>query len=57
MKLDKDLILQRANALYAEAKQGPWNDYTAPELLPQIRSDQVKAVLTALIEAINASEV
>jgi hypothetical protein len=52
--LNEETILARANELYAEAKMGKWNGYTAPELLPQIQSDQVKAVVKALVEALNA---
>lgn len=48
-------ILDRANELYAEAKI-PENRlrYMAPETRPAIQSDQVKCVLKALVEAINA---
>lgn len=44
--LDEEKILARANELYAEAK-GPHGPQT-------LRSDQVKALLKALVEALNA---
>jgi len=62
MKLDFDRIMGRANAYYAEAKfkkEGvPHEDilFMAPEHFPVIGSDQVKAVLKALIEEINKEE-
>lgn len=45
--LDEEKILARANELYAEAK-GPLREWNG------IRSDQVKALLKALVEALNA---
>ena len=49
-------ILKRANELYAEAKIGKDVHFMAPEIRPEIRSDQVKSVLRALIEALIAQE-
>jgi hypothetical protein len=56
MKLDFTRIMLRANMHYAEAKLGKDAVYAAPEQLPKIQSDQVKAVLKALIEEINKEE-
>lgn len=60
LKLDYDKVLKRANELYKQVKlqsmppdEAKHFAYTAPELLPDIRSEQVKAVLQALVEAIN----
>jgi hypothetical protein len=53
--LYEDLILTKANSIYAQRKadkHGIDIRYTAPENLPQIESDQVKAILEALV-AIN----
>lgn len=46
-------LLAKANAHYATLKaksQGVDLSYTAPEALPKIQSDQVKAILMALSE-------
>jgi hypothetical protein len=59
MKLDFNEVMGKANAYYAEAKLRKAGVcisdavYIAPEELPQINSDQVKAVLKALIEELN----
>lgn len=50
--LNYNQILARANQLYKQAKIGDEDIYTPPEMLPEIRSDQVKSILKALIEAI-----
>lgn len=46
-------VLERANEIYAEAKLGDSTYYTAPELRPQIQSDQIKALAEALVEILN----
>lgn len=51
MKLDADKILRRANHIYTARKCGP---AVAEFAQLEIRSDQVKALLFALVEAINA---
>ncbi len=62
MKLDFNTVMAKANAYYAEAKLRQSGVsvsdavYIAPEELPSIGSDQVKAVLKALIEEINKEE-
>lgn len=43
-------VLKRANEIYAVKKLGSSAGFTAPEATPQIRSDQVKAVLEAVME-------
>lgn len=59
MNLNFDKIWAAANARYAAAKlekAGYDNTsimYMAPEMIPQIASDQVKCMLEALIEEIN----
>ena len=53
MKLNIDEILKSANEHYAYAKLGESAFFKAPELRPTIQSDQVKSILTALVEAIN----
>lgn len=57
-KLDEEAILRRADELYAEAKfakHEDWREYYAlhPELTPRIKSDQVRCLLKALVEALN----
>jgi hypothetical protein len=58
-KLDADQILRIANARYAAAvlqRSGVSAhdaSYMAPELMPKIESEQVKAMLFALVGAIN----
>lgn len=52
--LDAEKILQRADDLYAEAKCGPDVWYMPPEARPKIASRQVRAVVTALVEALNS---
>ena len=47
MFIDHDKVLARANEIYAENK--------VPEQMPEIESWQVKAILMALIEALNNS--
>lgn len=54
MKLNYDTILDRANELYAETKYGPDGYFKAPGRSLVIGSDQAKALLRALVEAINA---
>ena len=62
MKLEYNKILEKANHLYADTKlkQMQISDdsvkYLAPEQIPQIQSDQVKMVLKALIDEINARQ-
>ncbi len=55
--LDINTILDRADVLYAseKLKHLPASDirYLAPEQLPRIQSDQVKALAAALVEALN----
>lgn len=56
MKLDVEEIIHEADILYAEAKlvgSGVDVRYMAPEQLPRIVSDQVKAMGRAIINAIN----
>lgn len=45
-------VLARANELYRSAKQAKWGN-EASRFIPDIRSDQVKAAITAVVEAIN----
>lgn len=51
-KLNYDKILESANSIYKQEKFGT-HPYSAPELFPDIRSGQVKAILKALVDAIN----
>lgn len=53
MMYDIKDVIRRANELYQERKGYEWNGYTAPELQPQIKSDQVQAVAEALMEYID----
>lgn len=59
MKLNAEEILEKANSLYAAAKLQkagvPESEvrYMAPELLPQIESEQVKSVLIVLVDELN----
>lgn len=52
-KLDETKILARANRLYAEAKVGDFLHFMSTEDRPKIKSNQLLALLTALVEAIN----
>jgi hypothetical protein len=45
-------VLKRANELYKNAKLDKWGESVAA-WAPEIRSDQVKAAITAVVEAIN----
>lgn len=53
MKVDLDVVLSRANAIYEECKGYVWDGFKAPEQRPLIASDQVKAVAAALVEEFN----
>jgi hypothetical protein len=57
MKLDADKIWDEANLIYAAEKltKAGYTDfsYLAPEMIPQIESFQVRAMLFALVNAIN----
>lgn len=69
MKLDEQKILQRAEEIYIDAKyevhlaqteslprwRRPKHEFARQNLLG-IRSDQVKSVVKAIVEAINAAE-
>lgn len=56
MKLDPVAIEARADRIYAE-KTAVDNPYTAPECLPTgLRSNQVRAVIEAICEAINEQD-
>jgi hypothetical protein len=62
MKLNKTQILNRANQIYLQrkiAKGYPTVEdlkYMPPEAMPQIQSDQVLALLDALVEAIGKTK-
>jgi len=59
MELNYEKILKKANEHYlrAKIKQGLIKEsslpYMAPELIPEIYSDQVKSMLRAIVEEIN----
>jgi hypothetical protein len=56
MKLiSTDEVIEKANVKYAQAKMDKSADlrYTAPEAMPKIQSDQVKAIAEALVEEVN----
>lgn len=56
MAINEKAILERANELYAERKLAKMHRdiaYVAPECRPAIESEQVKCLLTALVEALN----
>ena len=58
MQLSYEEILNKANARYAAAwakRNSADIRYRAPEQLPKIESEQVKCVLRALVEAVNAN--
>lgn len=55
-KFDEQRILARANELLAERILGDSIGYTAPEARPEIRSRQVRSLLTAIVEALNEQE-
>ena len=56
--MDPDKIMKRADELYVKAKldKGLVNEYMAPEQLPHIVSDQVKAAVQAICEEMNNDE-
>lgn len=54
MKLDPETILKRANELYAQAKADKRDGDPTKIPCVQIQSDQVKSILTAICEFINA---
>ncbi len=58
--LDFDTIMTRADTLYALEKTKNIPEETlkswAPEVFPKIRSNQVKCVLRALLEALDAKQ-
>ena len=57
MKLiSTDEVIEKANVKYAQAKMDKGVDlrYTAPEAMPKIQSDQVKAIAETLVEEVNA---
>lgn len=45
-----------ANDIYAGMKLGSNVEYTAPELIPHIQSDQVRAICLALCEMLSEGE-
>ena len=49
-------VLEKANTKYARAKMDKGVDlrYAAPEAMPRIQSDQVKAIAEVLVEEVNA---
>ncbi len=56
MKLiSTDEVIEKANVKYAQAKMDKGVDlrYMAPEAMPKIQSDQVKAIAEALVEEVN----
>ena len=59
MKLNYDELLAKANGFYVAQKvkrHGIDLRYTAPEAMPCIASDQVKAILRVLVDAINEED-
>jgi hypothetical protein len=58
MRLDVEDVLERANEIYATRKVLPSSlAYVAPERRPRIQSEQVKAAVEAIVEAINQQSV
>jgi hypothetical protein len=59
MKLDKEKIWQNANAIYGHKKliqmgRKPEDfKYLAPEQIPTIASNQVRAIMEAIVDEIN----
>lgn len=59
MKLDKEKIWQKANAIYGVRKllANGYKEkdlaYVAPEMYPKIPSNQVYAIMEAIVDAIN----
>lgn len=57
MKLiDIDEVLRKADERYADAKMAAGMDlrYAAPEAMPRIQSDQVKAIAAVIVDEVNA---
>ncbi len=56
MKLiDVDEVLRKANKRYVDAKMAAGMDlrHAAPEMMPRIQSDQVKAIAAVLVDEVN----
>jgi len=51
--INVNTVLEAANNIYAELKLGPSYYMKAPEDRPRIASDQVKAILHALVQELN----
>lgn len=53
--LDANKIIAKANTIHAEmkGKREASHEYTPPEQLPAIRSDQEKALVKAIVDAVN----
>lgn len=49
-------VMSRANDIYAGMKLGSNVEYTAPELIPHIQSDQVRAICLALCEILSEGQ-
>jgi hypothetical protein len=45
-----ELAMQRINDIYAEYKLGPDVYFKAPESRPKVQSDQIKALVSFLVE-------
>lgn len=56
MKTSFEELLYKANEIYARRKLGSRVDYVAPEIRPQIQSDQVLAVLEVLVEELQRTQ-
>lgn len=56
MKLDAEKILERANKKYRALKSEKGFDLKYPEARPEIYSDQVLAMLEAIVEAVNKAD-
>jgi hypothetical protein len=55
-QIDPVQVLKRANEVYAERKIGViMAKRIPPEKLPIIQSDQARAILEAVVEAVNAA--
>ena len=51
--IDPATVLARANEIYAERKLGTSALYCPPEARPVIQTNQVKAAIDAMTEAVN----
>lgn len=54
--IDIDEVLRKADERYVDAKMAAGMDlrYTAPEMMPRIQSDQVKAIAAVIVDEVNA---